>query len=430
MGPPETFSSGSEGFALMKTRLEATVLPFFFPPFVAVGLIALGRGIVLSVANRSLPDAALYVVLPLVVWWFAVRTYREYITVPTMGPRFLYSIMALTYVTFLVRLQPYMPLLQAFFFHLFGLGLVTCFTLTRRSDPGRIPLGPPNPLPQQREGDGLLKEEKTTNGDEKSTPDIELGLSKVAGLEPLGSVLPTLPTAEESESLLPPPSSSAPATFITASGSPFTALRCDDCNVQRWRRSRHCKRCRRCTDRFDHHCPAVGNCIGRKNHTIFLAMLVTFIGAEIAFLRCTVIYMRTKGLLELPAATKVQIGSDALLIGPMRDIHVFFVLLWQCMKAEPWLVLLCMFDTFQLLWETPLLLFHCYLACVNLTTNEFANWRKNPFMHTELPPEPGRFKAKKLFVNPYNRGPYSNLKAFFLAQDVEGVGRGMGNERQ
>ena len=39
---------------------------------------------------------------------------------------------------------------------------------------------------------------------------------------------------------------------------------CPECEVIRTPRSRHCYICKRCVDRFDHHCPWLNNCVGRR----------------------------------------------------------------------------------------------------------------------------------------------------------------------
>lgn len=50
-------------------------------------------------------------------------------------------------------------------------------------------------------------------------------------------------------------------------------LLCPDCEIIRTKRSRHCSICNKCVERFDHHCPWVNNCVGIKNHYLFMNFL-------------------------------------------------------------------------------------------------------------------------------------------------------------
>lgn len=63
---------------------------------------------------------------------------------------------------------------------------------------------------------------------------------------------------------------------------------CSFCEVIRAPRSRHCNICDRCVERFDHHCPWVNNCIGKRNHGVFYFYLLftSFYGIA-SFLSCT-----------------------------------------------------------------------------------------------------------------------------------------------
>lgn len=49
---------------------------------------------------------------------------------------------------------------------------------------------------------------------------------------------------------------------------------CPDCKTIRTARSRHCIICHRCVERFDHHCPWINNCVGIKNHNLFLTYVL------------------------------------------------------------------------------------------------------------------------------------------------------------
>eukprot|EP00820_Chromera_velia_P005437 Cvel_18252.t1-p1 / transcript=Cvel_18252.t1 / gene=Cvel_18252 / organism=Chromera_velia_CCMP2878 / gene_product=Probable palmitoyltransferase ZDHHC12, putative / transcript_product=Probable palmitoyltransferase ZDHHC12, putative / location=Cvel_scaffold1502:735-6735(-) / protein_length=702 / sequence_SO=supercontig / SO=protein_coding / is_pseudo=false len=52
---------------------------------------------------------------------------------------------------------------------------------------------------------------------------------------------------------------------------------CPECNVIKGPRCRHCRTCGVCVDLFDHHCPWIGNCVGRRNHAVFVLHLCSAI---------------------------------------------------------------------------------------------------------------------------------------------------------
>mmetsp|Transcript_28479 Transcript_28479/g.43062 ORF Transcript_28479/g.43062 Transcript_28479/m.43062 type:complete len:215 (-) Transcript_28479:598-1242(-) len=49
---------------------------------------------------------------------------------------------------------------------------------------------------------------------------------------------------------------------------------CPECQVIRTSRSRHCIICHQCIDRYDHHCPWINNCVGVRNHNVFLLYII------------------------------------------------------------------------------------------------------------------------------------------------------------
>eukprot|EP00004_Rigifila_ramosa_P011911 TRINITY_DN2554_c0_g1_i3.p2 TRINITY_DN2554_c0_g1~~TRINITY_DN2554_c0_g1_i3.p2 ORF type:complete len:228 (+),score=33.07 TRINITY_DN2554_c0_g1_i3:1-684(+) len=57
---------------------------------------------------------------------------------------------------------------------------------------------------------------------------------------------------------------------------PGAVLRyCATCHIWKQPRVSHCGVCGHCIRRFDHHCPAVGTCIGENNHALFIGFLLS-----------------------------------------------------------------------------------------------------------------------------------------------------------
>ncbi|XP_057750143.1 protein S-acyltransferase 24 isoform X1 [Arachis stenosperma] len=56
---------------------------------------------------------------------------------------------------------------------------------------------------------------------------------------------------------------------------------CATCKIVRPLRAKHCSTCDRCVEQFDHHCPWVSNCIGKKNKWDFFVFLVLEVSAMI-----------------------------------------------------------------------------------------------------------------------------------------------------
>ena len=73
--------------------------------------------------------------------------------------------------------------------------------------------------------------------------------------------------------------------FVAANESPYVVYEkykpeyiCPYCSSKKARTTRHCPHCKRCvkvtpTQHFDHHCPWIRNCIGYKNHLVFMIFL-------------------------------------------------------------------------------------------------------------------------------------------------------------
>ena len=143
---------------------------------------------------------------------------------------------------------------------------------------------------------------------------------------------------------------------------------CGTCSIMRPLRSSHCFDCNNCVEKCDHHCPWIGNCVGKRNYVYFYFFVVSF-----TFL---LLYIEAFCVAHIWKYLYDEINKNDKKPSNKKRDHIAAYSLCDVIMS----LYLIIYGIVCLAFVLGLLFYHTKLVITNTTTKEMLKhlW-KNPF---------------------------------------------------